>query len=44
MKKFTFPGTTKTVTLDEISKFIEEFTTGSLKAFLKSAEPPADNS
>jgi protein disulfide-isomerase A1 len=43
MKKFTFPGTTKSVTFDEISTFVEEFRTGSLKAFLKSAEPPADN-
>jgi protein disulfide-isomerase A1 len=43
MKKFTFPGTVKSVTIDEITKFVEEFKSGSLKAFLKSAEIPADN-
>ena len=43
MKKFTFPGDTKSVSFEELSKFIDEFSTGSLKPFLKSAEPPADN-
>lgn len=44
MKKFTYAGSTKSITVDDVTKFVEDFKTGSLKPFLKSAEPPADNS
>jgi protein disulfide isomerase len=42
MKKFTYPDKAETVTVESLSKFIDEFQAGSLKAFLKSEEPPKE--
>lgn len=43
MKKFTFAGSIASVTLDGIKTFIRDFKSGSLEAFLKSEDIPADN-
>jgi len=43
MKKFTFAGRTDSVTLEGIKEFIKDFKSGSLQAFLKSEDLPADN-
>ena len=43
MKKFTFPGSTQSVTVDGLKSFIHDFKSGSLQAFLKSAEIPEDD-
>lgn len=44
MKKFTFAGKTESITLDSITEFVKDFKSGSLQAFLKSEDIPADNS
>ena len=43
MKKFTFAGRADSVTLEGIKEFIKDFKSGSLQAFLKSEDLPADN-
>ena len=43
MKKFTYGGDVKGLKFEELSTFVSEFISGSLTPFLKSAEPPADN-
>jgi len=43
MKKFTLPEDVKSITLDQITKFVEDFKSGSLKPFLKSDPIPAEN-
>lgn len=44
MKKFTYSGDLKSLTVDAIKKFVDDFKNKKLEPFLKSAEPPADNS
>lgn len=44
MKKFTFPGKAESITVDSLRGFINDFKSGTLTPFLKSADIPADNS
>lgn len=44
MKKFTYEGDIKSVTVDTLRSFVEDFKNDKLNPFLKSAEIPADNS
>jgi protein disulfide-isomerase A1 len=44
MKKFAYSGDVKSLTVDSLRPFIEEFKSGKLAPFLKSEEPPTDNS
>jgi len=44
MKKFQYSGDVKSLTLAGIKTFIEDFKTGNIQPFLKSADIPADNS
>jgi len=43
MKKYTFEGNAKDLSLDGLKKFISEFKEGKLQPFLKSEEIPATN-
>jgi len=44
MKKFTYSSDVKSVTVDDLSKFIDDFLANKLVASLKSADIPTDNS
>ena len=44
MKKFTYAGKLDELTVDAVSKFIQDFKAGAIEPFLKSQEIPADNS
>ena len=36
MKKFTYPGDIKSLSIDALNKFVSDFKSGNLKPFLKS--------
>lgn len=44
MAKFTYEGAVKELTVEKIKEFVTSFKEDKLTPFLKSAEPPADNS
>jgi len=44
MKKFNFPGDIKSLSVDSLKSFINDFNSGNINPSLKSAEIPEDNS
>ena len=44
MAKYTWEGSVKELKVDDIKTFVTNFKDGKLTPFLKSADPPADNS
>lgn len=43
MKKYHFPGSVASLSIDEVKNFIDDFKAGKLQVFLKSQEIPADD-
>ena len=43
MKKYNYPGTVDTLTVESLKSFIDDFNAKSLKPFLKSEEIPAES-
>lgn len=44
MKKFNFPGDVKSLSVESLKTFINEFNSGKIVPSLKSADIPEDNS